>query len=242
MDLYDLHKKPSSLKHYDVAHEKIPKYAWGLISPIGKDFDDYLEELRAKEDIWAKDPHIAYLYAKTIRKPFPKGEPVLAKSAQWAFLYTLHVTRKPFPAAEKAMLDGNVGYDYAMMFMDKRWPAGEKKWLEQYAKNESDAPDMLMINDYIHKYFPSGRWPELERALIKARSANRLTAYAKYVLRNPFPEAEKVIAQDPTSAFYYAQYVLNGPFPAGEKAIMANSKLAAEYKTLVKNSKSSKKR
>jgi hypothetical protein len=41
-------------------------------------------------------------------------------------------------------------------------------------------------------------------------------AYALYVIRGRFPEAEAAIAKDPRWAYEYARYVIKGRFPEAE--------------------------
>lgn len=241
MNLYDLHDSPKSLKHHEKAHDLVPALAWKKLY-AEYDGKELLAKLKENEAIWAKDPHTAYKYADRIRMPFPAGEAQIAKNGKTSYQYASRILDKPFPAGEPAMLRDGYDYDYAMWPLNARWPEAEKLWLKRYAEHDSKAPDILMMNDYISKYLPNKRWPELERALIKAEDAFNLYAYANIVLRKPFPEAEHIIAKDSKTALTYATYVLRGNrFKAGEKAIYSDTTTAAKYETMLKNSASSRK-
>lgn len=241
MNLYNYHSDPKSLKNHDTAHESVPKLAWHSVARADMSNKEHAEEMKRKEHVWAKDPYTAFSYASWTHKPFPLGEKALAKNAEYAFRYATRITKKRFPEAEKEIAESNFAYDYAMAIIKGRWPIAEKKWLKQFAENDSRAPDMLMMNDYIRLHFPEKRWPELERALIKAKATDRLYAYVSVILRKPFPEAEAIIATSPYDSLVYAQYVLRGPFPAGEKAIRSNSTLSARYDHVIKNMAAAKK-
>ena len=70
----------------------------------------------------------------------------------------------------------------------------------------------------------------IEDERIKAVAFDPWTAwqYAK-VVKGRFPEGEKAIASNPTTAYFYARYIIKGRWPEGEKAIASNSDDAYYY-------------
>ena len=67
-----------------------PKWAYEYVSKHGKDED--------LEPTIAKDAYYSYLYAEEVlrRKPFPLGEPIIAKSEKYAKKYTQSILFKDF--------------------------------------------------------------------------------------------------------------------------------------------------
>ena len=88
------------------------------------------------------------------------------------------------------------------------------------------------------------------RALTKNKYANRVLPTIKkailaggipedcYLLARamdtPWPEAEPIIAESPTSSANYARYILKGRFPLGEKALAETPSYAlyADYRAM----------
>jgi hypothetical protein len=62
-----------------------------------------------------------------------------------------------------------------------------------------------------------------EGEAIIAQDAMFAAAYARDVIKGPFPEAEPVIAQSGIYSLTYAIETLKAPFPAGEAAIAMES-------------------
>mgnify|MGYP003612897288 CR=1 FL=1 len=99
MNIYKLHKKPSSLLHHDAAHSLIPRLVW----------EKYMgnpAELKKREAVIATDANYAYMYARdVIRGPFPKGEEAIAKDAHCAQWYANDVLKGPWPKGEAAIAE-----------------------------------------------------------------------------------------------------------------------------------------
>jgi hypothetical protein len=89
MNLYNLHSKPEMLDHHDVAFERVPALV----------YEKYWREeaeLQRREKILAKDPKIAYYYARCILNgPFSAGETAIAKDQYRAYLYAEIVLKLP---------------------------------------------------------------------------------------------------------------------------------------------------
>ena len=171
-----------------------------------------------KEDSIAKDPELAYEYARDVLKgPYPKGEDAIAKNSKNAYEYANYVLKGPFPKGEDAIAkDSFHALKYAAYVLKGPFPKGE---------------DAIATNlDYVFNYAGNvlkGPFPKGEDAIAKD-SLNALK-YAAYVLKGRFPKGEDTIAKNPDHAFEYARYVLKGPFPKGEDAIATNSLHAYEY-------------
>ena len=116
MNLFNLHKDLTD--HPD--KELIPIVVWEKYQHIP-------DELKKREKILARDPEIAYYYAKSVLKgPFPLGEPVIAESAEYSYSYTRDVLKGPFPMGEPVIAkDGESAFNYAYNIISDRWPIGE---------------------------------------------------------------------------------------------------------------------
>ena len=81
MNLYNLHKDTSNLKHKPVAKDHVPQLFW---EKYKKDHD----KLKKHEDAIATVSEYALYYAEFVLKgPFPKGEAAIAKDAYYSGLY-----------------------------------------------------------------------------------------------------------------------------------------------------------
>jgi hypothetical protein len=119
MNLYDLHSKPESLKHYDCHQETVPDLFW----------DKYTHqpaELKKREQYIAKHGRYAFVYALRYGR-FPAGEAAIAKSPELAYLYARDVIKGPWKPGEKAITtDPLYTYAYARDVIKGRWEPGEE--------------------------------------------------------------------------------------------------------------------
>ena len=89
LNLYDLHPDPEKAPDYKRHHDTVPQLVW-------EKYKDEPKELKKREKALAKDPKIAFLYAKDILQgPFPAGEAAIAKSRGYAPLYAKNVLDLP---------------------------------------------------------------------------------------------------------------------------------------------------
>ena len=90
---YQFHNQPQQLMGYAESAKKIPSIAWQLAkSPAQK---------RELEHLWAKDPELAYRYARQIiKKPWPPGEAAIAGNPEYAYRYARQIIKKPWPPGE----------------------------------------------------------------------------------------------------------------------------------------------
>lgn len=182
--------------------------AWDLVTlarVIGRPLGPRVEEHIVAQN----DPVLSYHYALCSERPFPLGEPAIAKDPSVAIDYARDVLHGPFPAGEEAMATrGGIAITYAMDVLRGPFPLGEraiaekKQWSLKYAQ-------------VLQGPFPLG-----EPAI--AQDASYALDYAR-LLGKPFPLGEKAIAGYASYSLSYALSVLHGPFPAGEPAILTSS-------------------
>jgi len=176
-----------------------------------------------QQAMFALAPASAYHYAAFIlnEKPFPAGEPAIAKDAFYSYYYSISILNNPFPAGEPAIAtNADFSYMYASNFFNGvGWPLGEAI----IAKNGANS--YYYATRVIKKPFPLGEseifkdkfyWKDYTVGLLKDHRS---------------PSWEQLIKNDPEKSFVYAQ-TRNKPFPAGEAAIATNPKYAAEYDQL----------
>lgn len=97
MNLYKLHKDPTSLLHNDKAHEILPDLFW-------KKYEKQPAEMKKREPAIAKDAYYSYIYARDVlKRRFPAGEPTIAKDSGFAYTYALFVVGGPWPEGEEAI-------------------------------------------------------------------------------------------------------------------------------------------
>lgn len=69
---------------------------------------------------------LSYNYACKNKKPFPLGEPEIAKSAHLSFLYARDILKDKFELAEPAIAkDAQYSYMYAIEILKEPFPLGE---------------------------------------------------------------------------------------------------------------------
>ena len=133
MNLYNFHSNPELLDHHDKSFDQVPHLVWEKYkrNPV---------ELKKREDALAKDAQYAYLYAKCVKGPFPKGEDAIAKTATWSYHYAKDVLDGPFPKGEDAIAkDTQMAYFYAKDVLKGPFPKGADKilngpWAEDYRR------------------------------------------------------------------------------------------------------------
>ncbi len=69
----------------------------------------------------------------------------------------------------------------------------------------------------------SGKWVQV------SCNAELSYAYARYVIKQPWPPGEAAIAHDPEWAYRYARDLIENAWPAGETAIASDPDLAYYY-------------
>ncbi len=182
MDLYSLHSSPHELNHHDRAQTAVPKLLWNKMK-------DAPDELYKYEDIWAKDPVVAYNYSMQTGKRFKQGEeaiathaqssyryasyalhgqrfrlgePVLAKSGEYAYLYVQDVLGQEWPEAEHTIFTNDVDGAYMYLKMILKFNTRIPR-IEKYILK-----DPYLANQYAQVAI-GGRWP-LGEATIKKNS------------------------------------------------------------------------
>lgn len=74
-----------------------------------------------------------------------------------------------------------------------------------------------------------GRWPELEKILLKKADAHLLCEYADDIIHDRWPEAEPIIKKDYSAAYSYAYNILHDRWPEAEPYIMKDAFFAYYY-------------
>lgn len=214
MDLYHLHNKPHTLKHYDAAHDNVPK----LI--LGK-YGGNKAALKEREHKIAKDPKAAVEYAiYVLTGRFPEAESTILKDAQAAEKYARAVINGRWKEAEDIIAtDGWASYSYATNVIRAPFPKGEDAILK----------DVESTHFYNEEILNGKRWPAREQMLLADKKPLPIVRYAYRIIDGPWPEAEHIIAKDAHASFDYAMDVLKKRFPAGEKAIYGDAHFASLY-------------
>lgn len=90
---------------------------------------------------------------------------------------------------------------------------------------EFELSDPVTLYTYA-KDFVKGRYPEAERVLVN--DPQWACFYARDIIKGRWPEAEAAIVKSPWAAFY-AQHVIKGRWPEAEAAIAKDPDDYAEY-------------
>ena len=125
-------------------------------------FDDGIEQrdVQIERDLlFVKDVQLIVSYCRAIGQRWPKAEPIIAKDAQQAAVYAIHVVKQRWPEGEKEIMKYNAPMlDYMEAFINGRWPAAE-----QYMIDKKRALSALR---YAVKTIGE-RWPEAENMVIQ---------------------------------------------------------------------------
>ena len=135
-------KYPNVLKdilnhtHEKEIAETNPKWAFEYVLKHGK--DEELESIIAK----SADYSFKYTYEILHNKPFPLGEPAIAKDAYLAYGYARYILKGPFKLGEGAIATGPwESLYYAKEILKGPFPLGEKaiaknaEYSKDYTKN-----------------------------------------------------------------------------------------------------------
>ncbi len=146
-------------------------------------------------EVIAKDPEVAYEYARDIIKGrWPEAEPTISSDPWAASMYATNVIKGRWPEAEPTiMTDPGVAQLYAINVIKGRWPEAEPT-----ISSDPWAASIYAINVI------KGRWPEAEPT-ISSDPQNALT-YAVYVIKGRWPEAEPIIMRNRETARMYAAF------------------------------------
>ena len=138
-------------------------------------------EKTIQEQVIAKDPNFAYLYAlDVVKNPFPPGEAAIAKSPGRSFLYAKNILCGPFGAGE------------AEMRKDRTVWAEYKDEVLSFEKNNLSTSHELLGFAVKYGPFESGGPEEQKIATDSFHSYN----YAKDVLNGRFELGEAAIAKN----------------------------------------------
>jgi hypothetical protein len=134
-------------------------------------------------------------------------------------IYKYHSNPKSLDFYEEVLTkDPKLALDYAR-FIGEKFTDGEKA----ISKDAESAY-------YYAKLVIKGRFPEGEAAIAKHAAAS--FEYA-YYLKKRFPKGEAAIAKDEMYAYWYAKYIIRERFPEGE-LVIANSPFKHEYEEMFK--------
>ena len=103
------------------------------------------------------------------------------------------------------------------------------------------SPSSLLHHDAAHDSVPKLFWKKYKdnqeelkkREAAIAKDPEYAYAYAKDVLKSPWPKGEAAIAKDAHCAQWYANDVLKGPWPKGEAAIAENAHYSRSYAQVI---------
>lgn len=173
-----------------------------------------------------KSPKAIYYYAcNFLKKPYEKGEKVLAKNSRYAMFY-LSGFRKKLTQDRINLLENAISkntqssYEYAYGY-GKRFEKGEKA-----ISKDSDLSLSYAMNVI------KGRF-ELGEDAISKNAEDSLT-YAKEVIKGRFEKCENIIAKDSDRSIVYAE-IIKQRFPKGEKVIKKDG-LWGEYMDTIADS------
>ena len=191
INLFKLHSNPETLYGYDHIIQ-IPQMAWAMTD---------VKQKRKMTDLWLKDPETAVRYAtKVMEKRWPEAEPIIAKSAKYAYEYANFFPGRFLEGEPAIATVPTFAYSYARHKIGGRWPEGE-------AAIATDPDEALNYADKIIK----GPWPPGEAAI--ARDPLIAFYYAEDIIQGRFPLAEPGISRNAVAARYYADRVLHDPNP-----------------------------
>ena len=129
-----------------------PKWAFEYALKHGK--DEELESIIAK----SADYSFKYTYEILHNKPFPLGEPAIAKNAYLAYGYARYILKGPFKLGEGAIATGPwESLYYAKEILKGPFPLGEKaiakgtEYSKEYTKNVLKK-DFILDGKLICKY------------------------------------------------------------------------------------------
>ena len=89
---------------------------------------------------------------------------------------------------------------------------------------------------FIKPYILSTKYKKaVESELVKSDDITLIMKYIEDISEEPFPEAEPIIAQYGSAAFYYATEILKARFPAGEREINRTSYYSNGYADMIKS-------
>jgi len=162
IDLFQYHNKPEELYGFN---QLPPKTLWELYrwqigkitiyEPILKQSAKYsflyAKSMKSRysgfippvEDAVTKSARYSYDWAMEIlnKKPFPKGEDVIAKSPKYAMMYAWYVIEGKWPKGEDAIAkDATQSLRYAMFVLGGRFEKGE----------ENMKKSRMIYNDYLN--------------------------------------------------------------------------------------------
>lgn len=185
-----------------------------------------LSEFPEAEDAIARDPRNSRAYAITINRRFPKGEKMIATSAEDAYLYAKEILKGRFPEAESAIAkNADIAVRYATYILKRRFPEAEQTII-------NSEQNLSHVHAYIRSVLSSKheRSPLVEQYIIDNNYYDLAYLYFKYVIDRDdlkqvvstdknLQKLEDVIITDPDQTVDYATILLKDKFPKGEEAI-----------------------
>jgi len=137
MNLYKLHSNPEeligdetivpSVQYRRLSQLVKQRKAPGLMNKMKNRLINTDKEIKQIMDRLKNDPWAAGMIARHILdKPWPEGEPAIAKHPYLALLYARDILAGPFPAGEPAIAsERSYAFDYANEVLRGRFPEGE---------------------------------------------------------------------------------------------------------------------
>lgn len=176
---------------------------------------------KEQDDADIKDPARALKRARTEGKPFPAGEKAIASHSTSSVLYAVEVLHGRFPLGEPIIArNPNDALSYATSVIKGRWKEGE-------AAISKDAQCAVSYAMNIIK----GPWPEAEETIANDASNNALR-YAVKVLKGRFLLYEPIALKRASSAWDYIKWIIKGPWPEAEKILTTSYNYQLEYEKL----------
>lgn len=140
-------------------------------------------------------PKASYNFALLLNKPFPEGEPAIATSGEYSFLYALNVLKKPFKKGELAIAESPyTSLHYAKLVLEGSFPEAEHV-ISKY-------PDTSYI--YAKEVLKA---PFLKGEPAIATDPEFSYSYAEEVLHGPFLLGEKTILQNEYFLYFYCRFL-----------------------------------
>jgi hypothetical protein len=171
--------------------------------------------------------HDLFMYFRNehpvLSKLFKQGEQEIAKDPNSSFEYAAYTLEDRFPLGEPTIAKDNT---YVERYIRGVLHGGRFPEYEKVLFDRGNITDMI---NYIEKLRDVPRIPEIEKVILAAGEPGYALNYARRVIDGPWPQAEKLIAQDAGCSLSYAARILGGRFPIGEKAIATEPFHAYDY-------------
>ncbi len=117
---------------------------------------------------------------------------------------------------------GKMIYSFFKNFIGQRDPEAEQKFLDITA-------DGLLYAIRYAMHFNIEKWPELGHKILASHNSDLCVEFAKWLLKDRWPDAERIISEDDYASLEYAKNVIKDRFIEGEPRILLETYTALAY-------------